>query len=162
MNPLAINMIRTYVPVGVGAVVSWLAARGIHVQPDQAAWAVASMTAVFSAAYYTIVRVLEERWPVIGNVLLLSKPAATLQVVGAAPAEPEDYGEGWPPRMDDASASVPPMASLPPTAADTQTLGGAGYLGPAHPAYQPPPPGPLRVRKAETGAIPVYRRPPGR
>ncbi|MGH8922450.1 MAG: hypothetical protein ACRD0H_29620, partial [Actinomycetes bacterium] len=109
----------------VGAVVSWLAARGIHVQPDQSAWAVAAMTGVFSSAYYTIARVLEEKWPAVGKVLLLSKPAASLHVAGACPAAEEDYGDGWPPSMDDAPESVPPMASLPPTAAQT-----AGYVGP--------------------------------
>ena len=97
MDPLAINLIRTYVPVLVGAVVSYLAARGIHVAPDQTAWAVSAMTGVFTAAYYTVVRVLEERWPALGKVFLLSKPAASLHVAGACPAEAEDYGEDWPP-----------------------------------------------------------------
>lgn len=175
MNPLAINLIRTYVPVLVGAVASFLVAHGVHVQPDQTAWAVAAMTGVFTSAYYTIVRVLEERWPWVGNVLLLSKPAATLHVVGVEQPEPKDYGEDWPPPEDGrgiydpqppeamapprrhpaaaAPESVPSVAGLPPTATQTWPSGSADYQ---------PPRAPLRVRKADTGAIPVYRRPPGR
>ena len=188
MNPLAINMIRTYVPVLVGAVASYLVAHGVHVQPDQAAWAVASMTGVFTAAYYTIVRVLEERWPWIGTMLLLSKPAASLHVAGACTAQQEeDYGEDWPP-ADDGHAQGWQQTPAPITSTGTTghmavaapSDGSADYhyasgpsgsqvvydqeadrLGPAHPAYQPPAEM-LRVRKADTGAIPVYQRPPGR
>ena len=121
------------------------------------------MTGVFTSAYYTIVRVLEDRWPWIGSLFLLSKPAATLHVVGAGEPEfEEDYGEGWPPREDEGRAVYDPAPPDGGNIVGQRPDGSADYLGPAHPAYQPPPTGMLRVRKADAGAIPVYRRPPGR
>ena len=200
MNPLSVNLIRTYVPVLVGAVASWLTARGIHLQPQQTAFAVATLTATFSAAYYTVVRVLEERFPVLGKVLLLSRPAVSLHVAGECPAQAEDYGEGWPPRDDNAveaervqaayerlmpqsapsQAPAPvfqPSASVSHLAAPVPPLGTTGHLTVAPQGFNPPAtegpqttawraaetrPEPLRVRKADTGAIPAYRRPPGR
>ncbi len=181
MNPLAVNLIRTYVPVLVGAVASWLTARGIHLQPQQTAWAVATLTATFSAGYYTVVRVLEERFPAVGPLLLLSRPAASLHVVADCPAaaEAEDYGEGWPPR-DDYTTLHPAQAPAPVSQAATPArlpvslsgvgaplppLGTTGHLTvaqPVVPEVPPTRPEPLRVRKADTGAIPVYRTPPGR
>lgn len=184
MNPLAINLIRTYVPVAVGAAVAWLTARGIHVQPGQSAQAVTMMTAVFSAAYYTIVRVLEERWPAVGSVLLLSRPAASLHVAGACPGVQEDYGDGWPPRDDVAPQPGPGEYHFPPSPSGSQVVfdqGAAqspapvndtrpdspGYGKPAAPparsfAPRVAPTGPNPVRKAHTGEIPAYRRHAGR
>jgi hypothetical protein len=164
LNPLSVNLIRTYVPVLAGALASYLAARGIHVQPQQTAWAVAAMTGVFTAAYYTIVRVLEEKFPALGPLLLLSRPAVSLHVAGECPAagEAEDYGEDWPPRGEEQTMLHPvdvPSAPVVPLSPSVSM----SHL--AAPMPQPAPvtrPEMLRVRKADTGAIPVYKRPPGR
>jgi hypothetical protein len=198
VNPLAANLIRTYIPILVGAVASWLAARGIQVPASETAWAVAAMTGVFASAYYTIVRVLEERFPELGAVLLLSRPAV------AASAQPfydpqADDETSWPPRDDEpellqpaqeadhaqqlaAGSQGPPAAVVhvtggiapqPPyddrmgralqtagevLAGHEQLLGTTGHLAVAQPVV----PEPLQVRKADTGEIPAYRRPPGR
>jgi len=145
MNPLAANLIRTYVPIIVGAIVSTLVAHGIQVSPSAEASAIIAMTGMFSAAYYTIARVLEEKWPAVGAVLLLSKPAI------AAAAEPWDDPDaddpaGWPP----ADVRVPPHEPPQP----------AGSL--AELVAQTRPDAPARPRKADTGAIPAYKPPPGR
>ncbi len=169
MNPLAVNLTRTYVPVLVGAIASWGAARGIHVQPQETSWAVAAMTAVFTAAYYTIVRVLEERFPAVGPLLLLSRPATSLHVVSDCPADAqaEDYGENWPPRADDYDRPgyEPPRddyTTLHPAQPLTAVPQPPAPTGPNPVPPAPTRPEPLRVRKADTGAIPAYRRPPGR
>lgn len=182
MNPLAANLIRTYIPIIVGAVASWLTARGIKVDPATETLAIAAMTSVFSGAYYTIVRVLEEKWPALGAVLLLSKPAVSLHVAGECPAQAEDYGEGWPPREDgpvQLGRDPRPAYEVAPDPADVPVrppappLGTTGHLGMAtshtqlwtpDPAERVAPtgPNPVQVRKADTGAIPVYKPPPGR
>jgi hypothetical protein len=207
VNPLAANLIRTYVPIIVGAVASWLTARGIKVDPATETLAIAAMTSVFSGAYYTIVRVLEEKWPALGSVLLLSKPAASLHVAGECPAQAEDYGEGWPPREDGpvqighdprpAFEVAPDPADVPvqPAVPHNDWMGRAVHASDVRNGIAPVPQGargmyvdprqtptslaepsmeagqsasptrpdvPVRPRKADTGAIPVYRTPPGR
>ena len=61
MNDLFISQIRTFVPLGVGVLLSWLAAKGIHPTISQADMAagIAALTGFFTAAYYTVVRLLE-------------------------------------------------------------------------------------------------------
>jgi hypothetical protein len=69
MNDVIISYIRTGVPLLVGALISWgvLPASAT----DQAAVAI---TAVVTAAYYGLVRLLETRWPSFG--WFLGKPKA--------------------------------------------------------------------------------------
>lgn len=165
MNPLASNLLRTYVPILVGAVASWLAARGIHVDAQTQAAAVVAMTGIFQAAYYTVVRVLEERWPAVGGVLLLSKAPVSLHTAGACPGVQEDYGHDWPPREDQAPAGYEQRVYAQPsqpTQATTGHLGLAGAYDYQAPKVAETRPDPVAVRKANTGAIPVYKPPPGR
>jgi hypothetical protein len=171
LNPLAANLLRTYVPIAVGAAAAWLAARGIQVDAQTQAAAIVAMTGVFQAAYYTIVRVLEEKWPAVGAVLLLSKPA----ISSAAPEswdDPhfcEDPGP-WPPgavavppheppqQPAPGPSSGPPVQAMPPAS----PLAATRYGGLADLVAQTRPDLPAPVRKADTGAIPAYRPPPGR
>lgn len=67
MNETAISIIRTYVPIGVGALATFLA-RTLDVEIDTAATATA-VTAVASAVWYGLVRLLEKRWPQFGWLL---------------------------------------------------------------------------------------------
>ncbi len=60
------SLVRTVVPVIVGAVVSGLAAIGLDVQGDVLTPAI---TAVVSAAYYAGVRLLERRFWRAGHLL---------------------------------------------------------------------------------------------
>ena len=64
------SLIRTYVPVGVGAALSWLALKNVHVDAATQIQVTAILTAVLTAAYYTGVRALESRWPALGTVFL--------------------------------------------------------------------------------------------
>jgi len=145
------NLVRTYVPVIVGGVASWLTAHGIHVNAATETQVIVVMTSVFTAAYYTIARVLEERFPAIGAVLLGSRPA---QQLGPADMYPEPYeGETWPPA--EAPVGGPPTGPAPvtqPPAAPQQ--GSLAELVASTP--------PARKRGPQTGAVPMYRRPPGR
>lgn len=60
------SLIRTIVPVVVGALGTWLIRIGVHV--DDAALTEV-VTAALSAAYYVLARLLEHRWPRLGVLL---------------------------------------------------------------------------------------------
>lgn len=63
------SLIRTYVPIAVGAVLAWLASRGVNVDDGAAQGLVAFLTALLSALYYAVARLLESRWPQAGWLL---------------------------------------------------------------------------------------------
>ena len=64
------SLIRTYVPLGVGVVASWLATKGLGLDAQTQAGVIALLTGLITALYYTGVRLLETRYPAIGRVLL--------------------------------------------------------------------------------------------
>lgn len=69
MSDVITSLVRTYVPVIVGSFISWLATRGINVDEGTAAAAVTALTGAIILAYYTIVRLLERKFPRIGVLL---------------------------------------------------------------------------------------------
>lgn len=70
MNDYVISLIRTYVPVGVGAVASWLLVHySLNVDPKTQAGITAVLTALITAGYYAGVRALEKKWPALGVLL---------------------------------------------------------------------------------------------
>lgn len=66
---VAPSVVRTGVPVLVGVVVSFAAAKGIHVSPELEAQLVVLAGAAAGSIYHWLVRVLEERWPRFGWLL---------------------------------------------------------------------------------------------
>jgi hypothetical protein len=94
MSDYLISLIRTWVPVGIGAALTWLATRvGIVLDEDTSAQAAVVATVLVVAVYYAVVRRLEQRWPAVGRVLLglgaaktpvYASPAATVRVDGVA------------------------------------------------------------------------------
>lgn len=69
-NDFLISVIRTAVPVAVGAVLAWLASRaGIILDADSSAALTTSAVAVSVAVYYALARALETRWPWLGVLL---------------------------------------------------------------------------------------------
>lgn len=69
MNNYVVSLIRTYVPVGVGAVVAFLVARGLKLDPQVTTGVTALLTAGITAAYYAGVRALEAKFPWAGVLL---------------------------------------------------------------------------------------------
>jgi uncharacterized membrane protein (DUF441 family) len=69
MSDFFVSLIRTWVPVGVGAVVAWLLTRGVVVDPETQAGVVIALTGVTQAVYYALARLLEKKWPVFGVLL---------------------------------------------------------------------------------------------
>lgn len=85
LSNYAISSIRTYVPIGIGLLLTWLAS-SLHlvIDPSSQAGLVALCVAVLTAAYWTLVRLIEKRFPQAGIFLgvaarplyLPAKPAA--------------------------------------------------------------------------------------
>lgn len=70
MSNLLVSYIRTYVPLAIGALLSWIAVRwGIGVPDDVSKEATVAVTALVVALYYGIVRLAEKKWPWMGNLL---------------------------------------------------------------------------------------------
>jgi hypothetical protein len=79
-----VNLIRTYVPVAIGALIAWLATLGVSIDNATSAGFVAGLTGLATALYYTLVRVAESRWPKLG--VLLGVPRAPSNPVPASDA----------------------------------------------------------------------------
>lgn len=73
MSDLLASLIRTWVPIGVGALISWLVTLGIEVDPATESGLIVGLTGLITAGYYTLVRLLEKKYPWVG--VLLGKPA---------------------------------------------------------------------------------------
>lgn len=91
MSATIVSLIRTYVPIGVGAFIAWLLTLGIQLDPEAEAGLVVGLTGVVIAAYYGAVRWLEKRWPWIGVLLgVPAEPAYDTRPVNTrTPAEVE-------------------------------------------------------------------------
>lgn len=71
MDNYVVSLIRTWVPVGVGAVLTWLASTlGIVIDSSTSAAATIAAVGIVTAAYYALARLVEKRWPVVGRILL--------------------------------------------------------------------------------------------
>jgi hypothetical protein len=64
------SLIRTYTPALVGMILSFLAVHfGLHADATATAGLTAVLGAVFTAAYYTLVRALELKYPSLSKLL---------------------------------------------------------------------------------------------
>lgn len=69
MNSFITSLIRTYVPIAVGAVVSFLLTKGIELDADTQAGLIVVLTGVSQAVYYYVARVLERKFPQLSFLL---------------------------------------------------------------------------------------------
>ena len=84
------SILRTLVPVAVGAVIGWLASAGITADPQLEAALAAALTAVGTAAYYVVARLLEVYLHPRFGWLLGSTQSPDGYSVGAPPAGQAD------------------------------------------------------------------------
>jgi uncharacterized membrane protein (DUF441 family) len=93
---VVLSLVRTWVPIVVGSVVSWLAGLGLDVNTDAKGAMTVLMTAILIGLYYTVVRLLEKQFPWIGILLgaptqpVYSAPVTTSNGGTAAPMYPPD------------------------------------------------------------------------
>ncbi len=83
------SLVRTWVPVGVGVALSWLAAKyGIVVDDATKAQGMMFFTAFVTGIYYAAVRWLESKFPKLGWLLGLPVQPGYLPVQGGKPQPP--------------------------------------------------------------------------
>jgi hypothetical protein len=71
MNDYVVSLIRTWVPLGVGSGLTWLATEtGIVLDEQTSTLATTGAVALVTALYYTGARAVEQRWPRTGRALL--------------------------------------------------------------------------------------------
>ena len=73
MNDLFISLVRTVVPLIVGSIASFFATKGVDLDVQTLAALSTFLAGLFSASYYLIVRLLEERFPKVGYLLGVKK-----------------------------------------------------------------------------------------
>lgn len=98
VRDLVLSLIRTYIPIGVGIVLTWLGVRlDIEITEDMTTGAVALLVGVLSGLYYIIARLLESKWPVLSFLLGTPKNTAppTYESYTARHAldSSDDYGD---------------------------------------------------------------------
>ena len=74
MHDQIISLIRTYVPVAVGAFLTFLAVElGVVVDEHVTTGLTTGLVGLVSALYYAVARALEQRWPWLGWLLGVPK-----------------------------------------------------------------------------------------
>ncbi|MDM4719439.1 hypothetical protein QTQ03_07435 [Micromonospora sp. WMMA1363] len=75
LHDYLISLVRTAVPVAVGALLAWLASEaGIVLGTESSTAFTSGVVALTVAVYYALARALETRWPWLG--VLLGRPTA--------------------------------------------------------------------------------------
>lgn len=69
MSDFVSSLIRTYVPLAVGSVVTWLASVGIILPEEASSALAATLGGLAAAVYYAAVRLLEKKFPWVGNFI---------------------------------------------------------------------------------------------
>lgn len=102
MGNLVPSLVRTYVPIAVGALIAWLVTFGVELDPTAEQGLTVTLTGILIAVYYTIIRLLEKKFPWV-SVLLGSNqiPAQytadgvpVITTLPAPPAAPQEPGPG--------------------------------------------------------------------
>ena len=69
MDSLVTSFIRTYVPIAVGAGISWLALERIEIDAETQTALAVGLTGVLQSVYYTAVRTIALKWPSVEILL---------------------------------------------------------------------------------------------
>ena len=95
---LLMSLVRTFVPVVVGSVLAWFAAKGIPVDPDLETTLTVALTGMATFVYYAVVRFLETKvspkfgW-LLGNNSSPDSYSPGKPPLDAAPAEDDGLAE---------------------------------------------------------------------
>lgn len=84
MSNAIVALIRTLVPLLVGAIVGWLANLGLNLDPETQAQAVLALSTLAASLYYIGVTALAKRVPAVGWLLGVAKrPVYSLEAAEA-------------------------------------------------------------------------------
>lgn len=80
MNDFVTSLIRTYVPIAVGAVAGYLITKGIEIDANAQLGLITFLTAVTQGVYYLLARIIEAKKPSLGTLLLGSSKKPNYEV----------------------------------------------------------------------------------
>lgn len=135
MNPLAASLIRTYAPIIVGQVAAWLLLAHIALDLPTTVAFTSFVGGLLTAVYYTLARLLEERWPAAGALLGLA-------------ASPDTYSKGDPKGTD-----TPKQTSLEATALN------APHAASSYPVHDAEATAEIHAPLANTIVEPIFEAP---
>lgn len=70
MSDYFVSLIRTWIPIAVGAALTWAAANlDVVIDEESSRAAIGLCVSILTGAYYAIVRALEQRFPQVGWLL---------------------------------------------------------------------------------------------
>ncbi len=92
-NDYFVSLIRTWVPVAIGSLLTWLASTlGIVLSDDTSAPLTIAAVGIVTALYYALARVIEKRYPLLGRILLaLGLTSAKVAYQKPAAVPPTSY-----------------------------------------------------------------------
>jgi hypothetical protein len=95
LSNTAISAIRTYVPIGVGLLLTWLASTlKVVIDPSSQAGLVAAATTLLIALYWALARLLEKLNPAFGWLLgSPTQPVYAASGVGVITEPPADLAD---------------------------------------------------------------------
>ncbi|MFI6516553.1 hypothetical protein ACIBF1_13425 [Spirillospora sp. NPDC050679] len=92
MDDYVVSLIRTWVPVAIGALVTWLATEtGIVLDESTSAPLTVAAVGIVTAVYYALARLVEQRWPAVGRILVALGLAGRRTPVYPAPRPAEPH-----------------------------------------------------------------------
>jgi len=91
MPDFLLSLVRTYVPIAVGALATWLASIGLDIDTDTRTGLVVAATGIITAAYYLLARLLERHVPAFG-LLLGARTAPTYTAAATEAGAGEERG----------------------------------------------------------------------
>ncbi|MBO0813639.1 MAG: hypothetical protein J2P30_00570 [Actinobacteria bacterium] len=88
MSDYILSLIRTATPLAVGALLAWLSARGLNLDPSVADGLIPVLTGLEAAGYYALIRAAESRFPWVGVLLgHTAKPSYGKRAAKPAPVK---------------------------------------------------------------------------
>jgi hypothetical protein len=92
-NDYFVSLIRTWVPVAIGSLLTWLASTlGIVLSDDTSVQLTIAAVGIVTAVYYALARAVEKRWPGLGRILLaLGLTSAKVAYQKPADVPPTSY-----------------------------------------------------------------------
>lgn len=71
MNDYLVSLIRTWVPIGIGSLITWLSVSyGVVLSDDSSKYLILGAVGLVVGLYYAIARAVEAKFPALGRLLV--------------------------------------------------------------------------------------------
>lgn len=87
MKDFVTSLVRTYVPIVVGAVAGYFASKGFDLDAQAQAGLIVGLSGLLMGGYYLLARLVEQRFPSFGGLLLGAPRKAPQYVRNTTPVK---------------------------------------------------------------------------